>query len=612
MKPLITALRKGIALVQYLKITTRMLVRSSKQYEKLQLLICAVAATDTEVRASSIAELEKSSECSLSARLQNYPVVPHGYNPQTPGFRKRQTMLKFTHRRLSRFSLGRGVETNVQQEEGDTQQVPVLGTYNYYIDDDEELEEQEKEIVYNDNNGCHILNLNVGGACYHLTYRLAARHPKTRIGCLATYRDRQRQLDLCDDYTAPPVDEYFFDRDPAVFRHVYNFYYTGVLWVHHELCPHNFLEELHYWGVHIRHAPRCCRISFEERQDELREHLKVQRELCAEAEACEEWVRCENSGYDNMLPFGDQRRQLWNLMEKPSSSVTAKAVAVASSFFVLISVGALTLSTMEEMQEQDGDHRPFLEHVETLCLAFFTLEYILRLLSTPDLRHFACSALNVVDLIAILPFYLQLLLECFIDEDARGIDLAHEHEIEAVGHVGKVGQVLRIMRLLRIFCILKLARHSTGLRAFGFTLRQCYQQVGCLLLFIILGIFIFSAMVYTVEYDVSGTNFTSMPHAWWWAAVSISTVGYGDMLPETHLGRLFAFLCIAFGIILNGMPISILYNKFSDYYSKLKAYEYTSFRQERGKVDLSGRAMKKMSECCTGDPIHHLPQHGQA
>ncbi|ETE71428.1 Potassium voltage-gated channel subfamily V member 2, partial [Ophiophagus hannah] len=70
-----------------------------------------------------------------------------------------------------------------------------------------------------------------------------------------------------------------------------------------------------------------------------------------------------------------------------------------------------------------------------------------------------------------------------------------------------------------------------------------------------------------------------------------------DMYPETHLGRLFAFLCIAFGIILNGMPISVLYNKFSDYYGKLKAYEYTAIQKDRGKVEFVQRAMKKMSEC---------------
>lgn len=79
--------------------------------------------------------------------------------------------------------------------------------------------------------------------------------------------------------------------------------------------------------------------------------------------------------------------------------------------------------------------------------------------------------------------------------------------------------------------------------------------------------------------------------------VSISTVGYGDMFPETHLGRIFAFACISFGIILNGMPISILFNKFSDYYSKLKAYEYTSSIKNRGKVRFVKRAAKRFAEC---------------
>lgn len=135
--------------------------------------------------------------------------------------------------------------------------------------------------------------------------------------------------------------------------------------------------------------------------------------------------------------------------------------------------------------------------METFCISFFTLEYLLRLASTPDLKSFGRGVLNTVDLIAILPHYLQMILEHFENKDVH----LHSGDIETVARVGKVkgrrrevirngrlcpdcvslplqvGQVLRIMRLMRIFRILKLARHSTGLRAFGFTLRQCYQQV---------------------------------------------------------------------------------------------------------------------------------------
>lgn len=413
------------------------------------------------------------------------------------------------------------------------------GNYNYYIEEDDdgaeeedwqndaaEEDQQPEESATARSEGrtdsltvLSTLNVNVGGQSYRLDYTDLACYPKTRLGRLATSTGRRRQLGLCDDYEER-TGEYFFDRDPAVFQLVYNFYACGVLLVRDELCPRGFLEELGYWGVRLRYTPRCCRICFEERRDELSEQLKIQRELRAQAQAAE-----AEELFQDLRFYGPQRRRLWNLMEKPFSSVAAKVIAVASSLFVLISIVALALNTVEEMHQQaeQAGRRPVLEHVEMLCIAFFTFEFLLRLASTPDLRRFARSALNLVDLVAILPLYLQLLLECFTGEGQQhGKGSSREHDLQTVG---KVGQVLRIMRLMRIFRILKLARHSTGLRAFGFTLRQCYQQVGCLLLFIAMGIFSFSAAVYSVEHDVPGTNFTSIPHAWWWAAVSIAAWG---------------------------------------------------------------------------------------
>ncbi|XP_061733143.1 potassium voltage-gated channel subfamily V member 2 isoform X2 [Nerophis ophidion] len=461
--------------------------------------------------------------------------------------------------------------------------------YDLYAEDDEEEEDASLTGMLPSPAKHFTLNINVGGTVYSLPYRLAARYPKTRIGRLAVYTDHCKKLDLCDDYMVHSK-EFFFDRDPTIFHYIFNFYRTGVLCIKEELCPHNFLEEINYWGVRIKNSQRCCRISFEERQDELNEQLKIQKQLMAEVEMVE--LEEDEALYHNMV-FGHARWKVWNMMEKPFSSVAAKLIAVTSSMFVLISLVAMTLNTVEEMQYTlSGKSQG--ECVETFCISFFTLEYVLRLLSTPNIPSFLRSVLNSVDLIAILPHYLQTALEFLDQEDAH----LQAGDIETMTRVGKLGQVLKIMRLMRIFRILKLARHSTGLRAFGFTLRQCYQQVGCLLLFISLGILVFSAMVYTVEHELPNTNFTSMPLAWWWASVSISTVGYGDMLPETSLGRIFAFACISFGIILNGMPISILYNKFSDYYGKLKAHECAAVTKARGNVHFARRAAKKFAECC--------------
>ncbi|KAI4900072.1 hypothetical protein NFI96_023494 [Prochilodus magdalenae] len=463
--------------------------------------------------------------------------------------------------------------------------------YDLYGDDDEDDKTPAPRPNFPSPMRNRTLNINVGGKLYRLTYGMAARFPKSRIGQLAACTDPGGKLDLCDDYVVKD-DEYFFDRDPDVFNSIFNFYRTGVLWIRDELCPRNFLEEIGYWGVRVKTAHPCCRIAFEERSDELEEQLKVQQELEAELEI-EEY----EEAFDGMI-LGKARRRIWNLMENPISSIPAKLMAVFSSIFVLASLLSMTLDTVEEMEYRSPNGelsgKTHLVHIETVCVSFFTVEYLLRLISTPQLADFVRSALNTVDLLAILPQYLQAALECFV----KGGYGKHAADMNTVG---RVGQVLRVMRLLRIFRILKLARHSTGLRAFGFTLRKCYQQVGCLLLFIALGIFIFSAMVYSAEHDMPNTTFTSIPHAWWWASVSISTVGYGDMYPETVLGRIFAFGCISFGIILNGLPISILFNKFSDYYTKLKANEDSAVLGIQRKLRLRKRAQRRLAECCCVD-----------
>lgn len=85
------------------------------------------------------------------------------------------------------------------------------------------------------------------------------------------------------------------------------------------------------------------------------------------------------------------------------------------------------------------------EFVETICISFFTLEYLLRLMSTPDLKHFGCGVLTTVDLIAILPHYLQMILECFEDKEAH----LYSGDIEAVARVGKVEKVHRLSHLKR-------------------------------------------------------------------------------------------------------------------------------------------------------------------
>ncbi|XP_076837806.1 potassium voltage-gated channel subfamily V member 2 isoform X2 [Brachyhypopomus gauderio] len=450
-----------------------------------------------------------------------------------------------------------------------------------------------------------MINLNVGGKIFKLPMHMAIKYPNSRIGSLALCMDPVKQLTLCDDYCVI-TNEFFFDRDPSFFHYIFHFYCSNALWVMESLCPVSFEEEIEFWGLHLRDTPCCCRILYEEKVDEIRDQLKVNKELIEQIEPFH-----SEEGFNSMF-MGRFRKTLWDVMENPYSSMTAKAFAVFSSLFVLISIVAMTLNTVNELKNYQIFGRTYMECIEILSILFFTFEYFLRLLTTCDVKHFLKSALNFVDLVAVMPYFIQLVFEAFADQE----DLSVQDDLKTMERVSKVSKVLKVVKLMRIFRILKLARHSTGMRAFGFTLRQCFEQVCCLFMFIIMGIFTFSALMYSVEQDVSGSPFSSIPDTWWWAAVSISTVGYGDVVPMSYSGRVVAFGCISFGIILNGMPISILFNKFSDYYSRLKAQEYTHTKVQQS-LQLKKRFRRKFDAFFetptedTTDDVRYCPDQSQ-
>ena len=354
------------------------------------------------------------------------------------------------------------------------------------------------------------VNVNVGGRVFNIPRELAMKYPQTRIGSLALCTDRSKQLSLCDDFSVVS-NEFFFDRDPAFFHYICHFYTSGVLWVMTEMCPVNFEEELDYWGVSLRDTKRCCRIMFEERVDEMRDNMKVERELMAEIE-----VSDDLDGYKDMV-FGDIRKALWVFLENPFSSPQAKAFAVTSNLFVLLSIGALTLNTVEEFRSFAIYGKTYMEWVEIVSIVFFTVEYVLRFATTCQRGEFLGSTLNFLDFVAGMPYFVLIVFEAYSD-----VEQEEEEEFRTVAEVSKLSHVLNVVKPMRVFCILKLARHSTGMRAFGFTLRQCYQQVCCLLLFIAMGIFTFSALLHSVERNTPNTPFSSIPDAWWWAAVSTS------------------------------------------------------------------------------------------
>ncbi|XP_016124666.1 uncharacterized protein [Sinocyclocheilus grahami] len=177
----------------------------------------------------------------------------------------------------------------------------------------------------------------------------------------------------------------------------------------------------------------------------------------------------------------------------------------------------------------------------------------------PDKAEFFKSSLNIIDFVAILPFYLEVALSGLSAKAAKDV----------LGFL----RVVRFVRILRIF---KLTRHFVGLRVLGHTLRASTNEFLLLIIFLALGVLIFATMIYYAERigadpadptASAHTTFKNIPIGFWWAVVTMTTLGYGDMYPETWSGMLVGALCALAGVLTIAMPVPVIVNNFGMYYS---------------------------------------------
>nr|XP_056719198.1 potassium voltage-gated channel subfamily C member 1-like isoform X1 [Euleptes europaea] len=415
--------------------------------------------------------------------------------------------------------------------------------------------------------------INVGGL-RHETYRSTLKTlPGTRLSWLT-------EPDACSNFDYDPkADEFFFDRHPQVFAYVLNYYRTGKLHCPADVCGPLFEEELAFWGIDETDVEACCWMNYRQHRDAEEALDSFETPESQEDEESGDLKRlCLQEDGRKLGWWAGMQPKVWALFEDPYSSKMARYVAFASLFFILISITTFCLETHETfnriinkteiIQSENGTSvkvdlemvtAPFLTYVEGMCVIWFTFEFLMRVLFCPDKMEFIKSTLNIIDFVAILPFYLEVGLSGLSSKAAKDV----------LGFL----RVVRFVRILRIF---KLTRHFVGLRVLGHTLRASTNEFLLLIIFLALGVLIFATMIYYAERigadpaDITGskhTVFKNIPIGFWWAVVTMTTLGYGDMYPETWSGMLVGALCALAGVLTIAMPVPVIVNNFGMYYS---------------------------------------------
>ncbi|KAJ3624494.1 hypothetical protein MTP99_018110 [Tenebrio molitor] len=439
--------------------------------------------------------------------------------------------------------------------------------------------------------------LNVGGIRYETYKATLKKIPATRLS---------RLTEALANYD-PILNEYFFDRHPGVFAQILNYYRTGKLHYPTNVCGPLFEEELEFWGLDSNQVEPCCWSTYSIHRD-TQATLAILDKLDIDSDRPSDEQVARMFGYEEAYFAGTLtnwqklKPKIWALFDEPYSSSSAKIVAGASVFFICASVLSFCLKThrgfrvdcdaVKRNATEDKDcsePHPYFLTVEHICNAWFTFEFAVRLIVAPHVIEFVKSPVNIIDFAATLSFYID-------------INLLFKTKSQLVDFIS-------IIRILRLF---KLTRHSPGLKILIHTFKASAKELALLVFFLVLGIVVFASLIFYAEklQDNPKNCFKSIPEGLWWAIVTMTTVGYGDMAPKTYAGMFVGALCALAGVLTIALPVPVIVSNFSMFYSHTQAR--SKLPKQRRRVLPVEQPRRKKIENVTNRRMNAIKHHHPA
>ncbi|XP_045163716.2 potassium voltage-gated channel subfamily B member 2-like [Mercenaria mercenaria] len=413
-----------------------------------------------------------------------------------------------------------------------------------------------------------------------------------------------------------PLD-FFVDRPSDCFAAVLSYYQTDELHLPASVCPKAFRKELRYWGVAETDLDKCCLYRYYTFFDDYDTHEKFRKETAIQDLRDGLSIPIYTDSKVSRL-----RRKIWKVIDFKENTVIAKIYLALVFLMVLLCIVTLAFSTVPSFQRKVSkcELLEYLDHsehdyaekariklgdpdcsgtvyddiydledeylyweeaediyadgnwtksttnvklpdlrvrlfvfvvLEMIIAAFFTIDLLLRLSTCPSLLRFFQSVINICDILAIAGFYIHIAV----------INIQKEHKY----HISWIRLInfLQVFRVIRLFRIVRNVRAS---RVLTFSLRQNGRDMTMLVLLVMIAVTSSASLIYFIEdRDV----IESIPVAWYWAMITLTTVGYGDISPKSWAGRLVAAIMAICGVLLLAITLPIFVNNF------LTLYQYS-------------------------------------
>ena len=218
---------------------------------------------------------------------------------------------------------------------------------------------------------------------------------------------------------------------------------------------------------------------------------------------------------------------LWSILED-NTTKKGRYFDYFIQALIFLSLVSFSLDTLPNLSEE---FRQFLDSFEVFSIIIFSIEYLLRVYVSKKPFKYIFSFYGLIDIIAILPFYLNKFLDL---------------------------RFLRAFRVFRVFRALKLMRYNKALNRFNLAFKIVKEEIILFFMVTLVLIFITSAGIYFFENEAQPEVFKSVFHSAWWSIVTLTTVGYGDVYPITIGGKIFTFFVLMIGVGLVTIPAGLV------------------------------------------------------